>query len=96
MVDLLGGYLTVVFLFNQEKVMGSQHNGTKPIRRSSGHSLSARLVNKENANAVRPHGPTIPSTFQVTHFWCSKAIIDASSYYYTSFTLRLIPEYPRG
>ena len=56
MVDLLGDFLTHVFLFIQERVLGSQHNGTKPIRRSSGHSLSARSVNREYVNAVRPPG----------------------------------------
>ena len=49
MVDLRGDYLTPVFLFDQERVLGSQHNGTKPIHRSSGHPLDARLVNKEDA-----------------------------------------------
>ena len=68
MVDLLGDCLTSIFLFDQERVLGSQHNGTKPIRRSSGHSPSARSVNREDANGVRPPGPTTPSTFQVTHF----------------------------
>ena len=68
MVDLLGDYLTPAFHFDQERVLGSQKNGTNPIHRSSGHSPSVRLVNKEDANAVRPPGPTNPSTFQVTHF----------------------------
>ena len=49
MVDLLGDYLTPVFLFDQEKVLGSQHNGTNPIRRSLGHLLDARLVSREDA-----------------------------------------------
>ena len=69
MVDFLGDYLTSVFLFDQERVLGSQHNGTNPTRRSLGHSPSARSVNREDANAVRPLGPTTPSTFRVTHFW---------------------------
>ena len=43
-VDLLGDFLAPVFLFDQERVLGSQHNGTKPIRRSSGHLPSSRLV----------------------------------------------------
>ena len=68
MEDLLGDYLMPLFLFDQERVLGSQHNGTKPIRRSSSHSLSARSVNREDANVVRPPRPTTPSTFQVTHF----------------------------
>ena len=73
MVDLLGDCLTPVFLFDQERVQGSQHNGTKPICRSSGHFPSARSVNKEDANAVRPAGTTTPSTFQVTRFkWSQK------------------------
>ena len=74
MVELLGDCLTPVFLFDQERFMGSQHNGTKPICRSSGHSLSARSVNREDANAVRPPGPTTPSTFQVTQFYWYQAI----------------------
>ena len=68
MVDLLGDYLTPVFLFNQERVLGSQHNGTKPIHRSSGHSLSVRSINREDVNTVGPPRPTTSSTFQVTHF----------------------------
>ena len=73
MVDLLGDCLTPVFLFNQERVLGSQHNGTKPIHRSLGHSLSARSVNREDMNVMRPPGPTTPSTFQVTSLnWSQK------------------------
>ena len=45
----LDDYLTLIFLFNQEKVLGSQHSGTNPIRRSTGHLLDARLVNREDA-----------------------------------------------
>ena len=68
MVDLLGDCLTPVFLFDQERVLSSQYNGTKPIRRSSSHSPSARSVNKKDANIMRPPGPTSLSTFQVTYF----------------------------
>ena len=68
MVDLLGDSLIAVFLFDQEIMLGSQHNGNKPIYRSSGHSLSARSVNREDMNIVRPLGPTTPSTFQVNCF----------------------------
>ena len=74
MVDLLGSCLTPVFLFDQERVLGSQRNGTKPIRRSLGHSPSARSVNREDMNFVSPPGPTTPFTFQVTHFQWSKEI----------------------
>ena len=68
MVDLLGDYLTPVFLFDQERVLGSQHNGTKPIHRSLGHSPDARLVNREDVNVMKPPLVSTPSTFQVTHF----------------------------
>ena len=68
MVDLLGDYLTHLFLFDQERVLGSQHNGTNPIHRSSGDSPSARLVNREDANAMKPPTVSTPSTFQVTRF----------------------------
>ena len=44
----LDDYLTLIFLFNQKKVTGSQHNGTNPIRRSIGHLLDVRLVNRED------------------------------------------------
>ena len=47
-------YLTPVLLFDQERVLGSQHSGTKPTRRSSSHSSSVRLVNKEDLNAMKP------------------------------------------
>ena len=60
MVGLLGDCLTPVFLFDQERVLGSQHNGTNPIYRSLGHPLDARLVNREDANTMRPPGPTTP------------------------------------
>ena len=68
MVDLLGDGLTPVFIFDQERVLGSQHNRSTPIRRSLSHSLSARSVNREDVNTVGPPWPTTPSTFQVTHF----------------------------
>ena len=75
MVDFLGGYLTLGFLFDEERVMGSQHNGTNPIHRSSGHPPGARSVNREDANVMRPPRPTTPSTFQVTYFsWFGKMI----------------------
>ena len=68
MVELLGDCLTPIFFFDQERVLGSQHNGTMPVCRSSTHSLSARSVNKEDVNTVTSPGPTTPSTFQVTQF----------------------------
>ena len=67
MVDLLGDFLTPVFLFDEERVLGSQHNGTNPICRSSGHSPSARSVNREDANAMRPPRPTTPSLYLPSH-----------------------------
>ena len=68
MVDLLGECLTLVFLFDQERVLGCQHNGTNPIHISSSHSPSARSVNREDANAMKPPSVSTLSTFQVTHF----------------------------
>ena len=67
-VPYLNLKFTPVFLFNQERVLGSQHNGINPICISLGHPPDARVVNREDANAMRLPGPTIPSTFQVTHF----------------------------
>ena len=68
MVDLLGDYLTLVFLFDQEIVLGSQYNGTNPICRSSGHSPRVRSVNWEDTNAMKLLMVSTLSTFQVTHF----------------------------
>ena len=45
----LDDYITLIFLFNQENVLGSQHNGTKPICRSTSHLPDPRLVNREDA-----------------------------------------------
>ena len=67
-LNLLGDYRTLVFFFNQERVLGSQQSGNKPTRRSIGHFSSVGLVNREGANGVRPPGPPTPSTFQVTRF----------------------------
>ena len=49
-----------VFLFDQERVLGSQHSGTNPTRRSSGHSLSVRSVNREDVNTMSPLGRPAP------------------------------------
>ena len=49
MVAWLGDYIAPIFLFNQERVLGSQHNGNKPIRRSTDYPPDARSVNKEDA-----------------------------------------------
>ena len=57
-------------------MLDSQHNGTNPICRSSGHSPGARLVNREDTNVVKPPSVSTPSTFQVTHFQWSQKIVD--------------------
>ena len=68
MVELLGDFLTPVFLFDQESVLGCQHNGTNPIHRSTGHLPDARLVNRKDAYHHENPSLSTPSTFQVIQF----------------------------
>ena len=54
---MLGDYLTLLFLFDQEIALVSHESGNNPTHRSIGHSSSARFINKEDVNVVRP--PTV-------------------------------------
>ena len=96
MIAWLGDYLAPIFLFNQERVLGSQHNGTKPICRSSSHPPDASSVNREDTKH-REAPWTYYTLYLPSHpFLVASKKYRWSAYYYTSFTLCLIPEYPEG
>ena len=96
MVAWLGDFLTPVFLFNQERVLVSQHNGTNPICRSSDHPPNARSVNREDAEHREAPWVYYPLYLPGHLFLVVLKNDRRSAYYYTSFTLHLIPVYPKG